>query len=150
MIIIKAPDSVAACRLQHVLNLNQPDQIYIFVEEESHQLLQLISTAEPDSVKCPAEIHEGHFVSGPIVNSYVRAPRFHDVPIELVLCSLDLFREDLVKEAAGFFASLHIPILECSVTISHGLMDRRSFFQPFFQILEVRNENGKLGTFFGV
>jgi hypothetical protein len=56
----------------------------------------------------------------------------------------------LVKEAAGFFASLHIPILECSVTISHGLMDRRSFFQPFFKILEVRNENGKLGTFFGV
>jgi hypothetical protein len=62
---------MAACRLQHVLNLNQPDQIYIFVEEESHQLLELISTAEPNSVKCPAEIHKRHFVSGSIVDSYV-------------------------------------------------------------------------------
>jgi hypothetical protein len=68
MVVVKAPDPVAARRLQHVLHLHFTHQVYVSVEEVPHQLFELCRGAETQPKECPTEVHERHLVARTVVN----------------------------------------------------------------------------------
>lgn len=69
MIVVQAPDSVTAGRLQHVLHLYFSHQVYVFVKDQTDQLLQLVVLAEAQSEEGPAEIHKRHLMTRAVVYS---------------------------------------------------------------------------------
>lgn len=46
MVVVEAPNSVAACGFEHVLHLNFPHEVDVAVEEASDQLFELVVLAE--------------------------------------------------------------------------------------------------------
>ena len=76
MVVIESPNTMTACRLQHILYLYSSHKSNILVEDLTYQLLQLAVLNEAQSIQGPTEEHKGHFVTCTIVNPDIRAPRF--------------------------------------------------------------------------
>lgn len=146
VVVVQTPDSVTACRLQHVLHLHLPHQVDVLVEDMSHQLLELIGLAEPQPYQGPAEIHEGHLMTCPVVDAGVGSPGLSDVAVEFLLGSNDLFRDDFIEEGRDMGAGFLVPVFEGFVAVAHWLLDRRGLSQQLLQLLKEGLEDGKFRT----
>ncbi len=71
MVVIKSPNTMAACGLKHILHLHFSHQIDILIEDQANQLFQLGVGTESKAIERPAKIHEGHLVPSSVINSYV-------------------------------------------------------------------------------
>ena len=140
MVVIQSPHSMAACRLQHILQLDCPHQSNVLIEKLSHQILQLIICAEPQFVQGPTKEHERHLMPGPIIDSNIRSPRFVDVSAKLALRALYFLRQNLFDKLLSQLAGFLMPIFKSFIPISHGLLDWWGFFEKLMQLLKIRFE----------
>lgn len=130
--------------LKHVLDLNFSHQFYVFIEYLPNELFKFCLFTEAESIESPTKKHEWHLMTCAVIDSNIWTPRLNNVSIELVFCSFYFSRNDSFQKLLSLCVCFVNPILKRPISISHGLLNWRSFNQMLLQFKKVRSKDLKL------
>jgi hypothetical protein len=103
-------------------------------------MFELKFGTETQFMQRPAEEHEGQFVAGTVVNADIGAPRLVDISTELVFGLLDFWRKNGLDEGVSGCAGFGVPVFECRVAVSHGLLDWWGLLEELMKFEEIGGE----------
>lgn len=141
MVVVDAPDPMAASWFEVILQLDLPHEVDVPVEHLSDHLFEFRLVVVSQLEQTPTEKQKGQLMASSIVDSCVVAERLHNVAIQLFSAGGYCFRNEVVQEVSSVLLDLQQPLFECFVAETHGLLNWRCFFQQHGQMLEIVSED---------
>jgi hypothetical protein len=77
-------------------------------------------------------------MTGTVIDSDGTTPRLVYVTRKLVFCALDFGGKDGLDKGVGVGTGLLVPVFECSIAVSHGLLNGRGLFKKLMQFTKIR------------